>query len=269
MTIAMTNNLLAIAIIPLVFCTMLSALSWLQHKYQPDAELVRKLFHLGMGVFALSFPLLLTALWQAWLLCGLTLGLLLALRRVEPLRQRFGAVLGNVQRCSHGELYFALGVTALFCLARHSLLLYSVPLLILTFADAAAALVGQRFGRHRYRSLACAKSLEGSAAFFTCAALSTAGLLVLVAALPVTHAVLIAVALALILTVVEALAWRGLDNLFLPLSAYWLLNQLLYRTTEELLALLLLAIWFVTPLLIIGRELNYDATHSHPRPNAA
>ena len=202
-------------------------------------------------------------------MCGLTLGVLLALRRVEPLRLRFGAVLGNVTRCSHGEMYFALGVTALFCMARHSLLLYSVPLLILTFADAMAALVGQRFGRHRYRSLACAKSLEGSAAFFICAACSTAGLLVLIAALPVPHAVLIAVALALVLTVVEALAWRGLDNLFLPLSAYWLLNQLLYRTTEEMLALVLLAIWFVTSLLLILKELNYGATHSHPRPNAA
>ena len=212
---------------------MLSALSWWQHRYQPNAELVRKLFHLGMGVFALSFPLLLTALWQALLLCGVTLGLLLALRRVEPLRRCFGAVLGNVQRCSHGELYFALGVTALFCVARHSLLLYSVPLLILTLADAAAALVGQHLGRHRYRGLACAKSLEGSAAFFTCAAFSTASLLILVAALPMPHAVLIAMVMALVLTMVEALAWRGLDNLLLPLSAYWWLNQLLYRTPAE------------------------------------
>ncbi len=248
---------------------MLSALSWLQRKYQPDAELVRKLFHLGMGVFALSFPLLLTALWQAWLLCGVTLCLLFAVRRIGRLRQSFGAVLGNVQRCSHGEMYFALGVTALFCLTRHSLLLYSVPLLILTLADTAAALVGQRLGRHRYRGLMGEKSLEGSVAFFICAALSTYTLLVLVAALPTSFALLIAVALALVLTVVEALAWRGLDNLFIPLTAYWLLNHLLYRTTEEVLALVLLAIWFVTSLLMIGRELNYGATHSRPRRNAA
>ncbi len=248
---------------------MLSALSWLQRTYQPDAELVRKLFHIGMGVFALSFPLLLTELWQAWLLCGLTVGLLLALRCVEPLRRRFGAVLGNVPRCSHGELYFALGVTGLFCMARHSLLLYCGPLLILTFADAAAALVGQRFGRHPYRSLTCAKSLEGSIAFFTCSAFTTATLLVLVAALPVSHAVLIAVVAALLLTIVEALAWRGLDNLFLPLSAFWLFDHLLYRTTEELLVVLLLAIWSVTPLFIIGRELNYGPTSSHPERHAA
>ncbi len=247
-------------------------LRWLQiwqRRAQPDAELVRKLLHIGMGVFALSFPLLFTTVWQAVVLCGASVGLLWAIRRVTWLSQRFGAVLGNVRRRSHGELYFGVGVTMLFCLARHSMLLYVIPLLILTFADAAAALVGKQFGRHRFVSFGSAKSLEGSLAFFSVTTVTTAVLLVLIAAMSVTHALLIALVLALGLTLLEACAGRGLDNLLLPFGAYGLLDHLLYRTTAEMLALLLLAFWLVASLMIVWKDLQYGSTYSYRNSNAA
>jgi phytol kinase len=247
-------------------------LSWLriwQRRCQPDAELVRKLLHIGMGVFALSFPLLFTAAWQAVLLCGASVGLLWAIRRVTWLNQRFGAVLGNVRRRSHGEMYFALGITALFCLARHSILLYTAPLLILTFADAVAALVGKQFGRHRFVSVGSTKSLEGSFAFFSVTIITTLSLLVFVAALPLAHALLMAMVLALGLTLLEACAGRGVDNLLLPLGAYGLLDHLFYRTTNEVLALLLLAFWLAVLLMIVLKGLQHGTTYSYRNSNAA
>jgi phytol kinase len=257
-------------IVLIVFCGMLGSLSIYQRKCEPDAEAVRKLLHIGMGVFALSFPLLITARWQALVLCGATMLLLLAVRTMPLLQRRFGAVLGSVQRRSHGELYFVLGVTTLFCLARHSILLYAIPLLILTFADAAAALIGARFGRHRYRSIAGEKSLEGSGAFFVSAFVATFLLLVFVAALQAPFAALLALALALPLTLVEAVSWRGLDNLLLPMSAYFLLQRLLYFTTEEVSAIVLLAMMILAALLLHWREGNSDAAlHSSTRHNAA
>lgn len=226
---------------------------------------MRKMLHLGMGVFALSFPWLFTTVGPAVVLCAASVGLLWSIRRVAWLQQRFGSVLGNVQRCSHGEMYFALGVTALFCLARHSLLLYALPLLILTFADAAAALIGGRFGAHPFRVMGGPKSLEGSLAFFTVAGVTTFVGLAWIAALTIWHALLLAGLLALWLTFIEAGAGRGLDNLFLPLGAFWLLDFLLYRTAEEVTGLLLLTLWAVVSLFIIGRELFYDST---ARPTA-
>jgi phytol kinase len=247
-------------------------LGWLriwQRRCQPDAELVRKLLHIGMGLFALSFPMLFTTVWQALVLCGASIGLLWAIRRVTWLQQRFGAVLSNVRRCSHGEMYFALGVTILFCFARHSMLLYAIPLLILTFADAAAALIGKQFGRHRLVSFGSTKSVEGSLAFFGVTTITTLILLIIVAALSVTHALLIALVLAMGLTLLEACAGRGLDNLLLPIGAYGLLDYLLYRTTTEVLALLLLAFWVVALLTIVWKELQHGSTYSYRNSRAA
>lgn len=248
---------------------MLNLLRLWQRRSQPDAELVRKLLHIGMGAFALTFPFLFSTAWQAIVLCAASVGLLFAIRRVAWLQQRFGSVLGNVQRCSHGELYFALGITALFCLARHSLLLYTIPMLILTFADAAAALIGKHFGKHRFSSFGSTKSVEGSLIFCAVTAIATFSLLILVAALSLPHAMLIALFLALCLTLLEAVAGRGLDNLLLPIGAYWLLDQLLYRTTLEIAALLLLAVWLSGSLMIVWKELQYDSNYSYRNSNAA
>lgn len=248
---------------------MLSLLRLWQRRAQPDAELVRKLLHIGMGVFALSFPLLFTTVWQAAVLCVLSLGMLVALQRVTWLRQRFGTVLGEVRRCSQGELYFVLGLTTLFCLARHSLLLYVIPLLILTLADAAAALVGRHYGRHRFATLGGAKSVEGALACFAVTTMTTYSVLVWIAAMSGMRALLIALVLAFGVTFVEACAGRGFDNLLLPVGAYWMLEYLLYRTTMEVLTLLLLALWIVVSLTIVGKELQYGSTYSYRNSNAA
>jgi phytol kinase len=256
-------------VVLVVLSALLSLLRQWQRRAQPDAELVRKLLHIGMGVFALSFPFLFTSVWQAIVLCAASVGLLCAIRRVHWLQQQFGSVLGDVRRGSHGEIYFALGITALFCFARHSLLLYALPLLILTFADAAAALVGKHFGRHRVVSFGSSKSIEGSLSFWVVTAATTFSILVLLAALPIAHALLIAVALALCLTLLEAVAGRGLDNALLPVAAYGWLEFLLYRTAIEVAALLLLAAWFIGSILIVWKEMHDDATYSYRNSNAA
>lgn len=248
---------------------MLSGLRLWQQRTQPEAELVRKILHMGMGVFAWSFPLLFTSVWQAFVMCAVSIGVLWAVRRVTWLRTRFGVVLGSVQRCSYGEMYFALGVTALFCFARHSLLLYAVPLLVLTFADAAAALTGKYWGRHRFAAFGSIKSVEGSLGFFAVTIATTLILLVVIAALPFLHALLVAAAFALCLTLLEAIAGHGLDNLLLPVGAYWLLDQLLYRTPVEIGSLLLLVVWLIGSLIIVRKELHYDTTYSYRNSNTA
>jgi phytol kinase len=81
----------------------------------------------------------------------------------------------------------------------------------LAFADAAAALVGRRFGRHGYAVGHARKSLEGSCAFFAVAAL-------LCALLPGGGNVFAVGVFALATTLAEALAGDGLDNAAIPLA---------------------------------------------------
>ena len=240
---------------------MLSVLRAVQRRFNPDPELIRKLFHVGMGLFALAFPLLIPNQITALILCVGTVALLIALRRVSILRKHFGAVLGSVTRNSYGEIYFALGVTAVFCWANDGMLLYVIPLLVLTFADTAAALIGVNFGKHHFCIIESPKSIEGCLAFLTVAAAFIYVPLVIVAAMDSSLAMLLAMALGLILTVVEALSWRGLDNLLIPIAGWFFLKDFLYRTNEELFAIVVLTILLVSAF-VLGQGRNYAENNS-------
>lgn len=240
----MLNPLFGMTIVLIVFCTLLIMLRTWQRKYRPDPEWVRKLFHIGMGLFTLALPWLFAEAWPVWVMCGVTVGWLLVMRVSTRLQQTFGAVLGDVARCSHGEFYFSLGVATLFTLSRNDRVAYCIAILLLTFADAAAALVGKRLGAHRYQSLAGQKSLEGSCAFLIVAVLCIAAPLLIGTVLPLATTLLLSLTLALPLTLLEALAGRGLDNLLLPLASYGLFAALRMCTTEEL------SLWLMCVLLI-------------------
>lgn len=232
------NSLIGMTIVLIVFCTLLTTLRAWQRKANPDPELVRKLFHLGMGIFTLSLPWLFASVWPVMVMCSVTVTLLLAIRHSPPLQRKFGAVLSNVARCSHGELYFSLGVATLFVWAKNDRLFYLMAILLLTFADAAAALVGKRFGAHPYSTLGGRKSVEGSLAFLTVAVVCIYAPLALTPNVDAAAGLLLALAVALLLTILEALATRGLDNLVLPLAAYALLRNLQSWTSDELNTLL-------------------------------
>ena len=115
----------------------------------------------------------------------------------------------------------------MFVLSDGRTLLYVVPILVLTFADAAAALVGVAFGRLRYSTVGGSKSLEGSAAFLGVAFLC-AGMSLLASGDHGYHeAFAIAVALAFATTILEAVASKGLDNLLVPAGAFLVLHAAL------------------------------------------
>jgi phytol kinase len=182
-------------------------------------EPARKLVHVGMGTVCLAFPWLFESAWPAWVLAALAIGMLVALRTWRVLRRTVGGVLHEVERASWGELYFPLAVATVFTLAAGDWVKFFVPVALLTFADAAGALVGERWGRRHYVTLEGRKSLEGS--------LAVAGVAWLVTTLPLAlagrgaaEAVAIGAAVGAFAAIVEAISWRGLDNLFLPLAAY-------------------------------------------------
>ena len=158
------------------------------------------------------------------------------LKRAGVLGCGFGDVIHGVGRESLGEVYFPLATGVLFVLAEGNPLLFCLPVLILALADAAAALVGRRYGRTRYATLEGRKSVEGSLACFAVACLSTDLVLRLWAGTGRTESLLVALVLGLQVTLLEAIAWRGLDNLFIPVGAFLLLKTLLTLDMAWLLA---------------------------------
>jgi phytol kinase len=227
----MSHPLVSVMVVLSILCTMLGVLSLYRRLGAVHPELLRKCLHVTMGAVTLWFPLLFDELWPVLLLAGVSVVLLASLRLVPALQTSVGQVLHSVGRFSLGEFSFVLAVVLLWAFFVNGqaepplrrLLLYLIPLLVLTIADAAAALVGVYLGRCQYPTLAGTRSLEGSIAFFFSALLCTHVPLVLVASAGWDQALVLAVFVAALVTMCEAFAWGGLDNLLLPLLAYRLL----------------------------------------------
>ena len=183
-------------------------------------ELVRKLLHVGIGLIALSFPILFRDAWPVFAVVGTALLILGAVRNSTFLRRRLGGILDGVTRTSWGDVYFLVAVAILFVLSGGDALLFGVPILVLTFADSAAALVGVRYGRTRYAIAYSNKSVEGSVAFFVVAFLCAQIPILLLGDGSPAAALAAAGALACVTTVTEALCFDGLDNLLVPLAAF-------------------------------------------------
>lgn len=181
-------------------------------------EAWRKAFHLS----TLALPVWMVLSPPSWRLGGLVFALVFFLAvdclrlRWEPFRRLFHLRLGNSLRDAENR-----GLTSSHYLTFAACVLaWSMPerigaaaLAMQIVGDAAAALVGRRFGRVRLGS----KSLEGSAACFVgCLA---AGAVFL----PSSPLALVAGALAA--TVVEALPLRVDDNLSVPLVAALVLRS--------------------------------------------
>lgn len=205
------------------------ALRLYQRRCLPPPERVRKLFHVTAGVLGLGLPWVFQAVWPVALLGGTVLVALLIVRRSAELRRGIGSVIHAIERRSVGDVCFPLGVCTVFALAGSDRLRFAIPILTLTLADPAAAVVGLRYGRHRYRVAGSDKSVEGSAAFFVvafaCAAVPLVGA---GGELPSFTAVAV---FAFALTVVEALAPYGLDNVLIPVAGVLAFDRWLIGTT--------------------------------------
>jgi phytol kinase len=217
------SDLLAVAAVIFAAVVLLSLLG-LCKPFVNGSEGLRKLAHLGTGGLAFLFPWLFSSLPPVLLVCGLALLLLIAVSSIPSVRSRLGGSLYAVERRSRGEFYFPISVALLFALAHGDKLLYLIPLLVLTFADAVASVLGTVYGKVAYEGIGGTKSLEGSVAFFTVAFFAVHVPLLLFTELSRPQSLLVALDIALVVTLLEAVAWRGQDNIIIPLGVFLLLH---------------------------------------------
>jgi phytol kinase len=229
-----------------------------------DAELSRKLIHISLGLYCLTFPFVFSHTWEVAVTCALAVAMFMLARGM--MRDSLGAGLHAVQRTSYGELLFAVSVALLFWLkdGHHIALvndrqpamgasLYIVPILILTLCDAASALVGTRYGRRLFQVEEGSKSVEGVVVFVVTAWLVSLMAFLLLTDIGRGEVILLAFITAAFAALLEAASWRGLDNLFIPLGLYFLLANLMHFGVPGLAIragiffLALLAIIWLTP----------------------
>lgn len=218
--------MIAQSVIAIASVIALFALAWairrIADRFLLSAESQRKAVHVGVGIHAMTLPLLLTR--DGFLIFAvLAAAALLVLRIPGIASDGIGASLHSVQRRSWGDFLFLVAVSLLFVLTPGNPALYTLPIAVLTLSDAAAALIGTEYGKLRFGGDDRIKSVEGSATFFVVTWITCVIILLLETEIPRQNVLLLATLVGAFATYVEAASWRGLDNLFVPVGIYVLL----------------------------------------------
>jgi phytol kinase len=220
---------LGILLVMATFAALFGVFSLIAPMLAP--EVLRKGLHISMGLTTLSFPWLFDSGWPVILVVLVCSAAFIALHARLPLLNRLGQALSRIERVSFGEFCFVAATGIIFFLAADDPVLYCIPLLLLTLADAAAALVGTAYGRHRYRTMWDYKTIEGSAAFFVVGFLCIAVPLAWFTRATLFDAIAVAVLVAFAATILEAAIGGGFDNLFVPLGTFAAIKAT--RLTEQ------------------------------------
>jgi phytol kinase len=245
--------LAAVAAFLIAFLLLLAAVIVHRRVWSPHPEITRKMVHAGSGLLTLSFPFLFREMWPVLLLTAASAIVIAALKFTPAVQRRLGRVVDDVDRSTLGELYFPAAVAIVFWLARgQSPLLFCIPMLVLTLADATGALIGLRYGLSRFTG--GHKTLEGSLAFALVAFFCVHVPLLLWSETGRLETLLIAATLALLVMLLEGTAWQGLDNLFLPIGGYFLLHAYLPLTAAELAPRFVVTVGLVLAVLVSRRS---------------
>lgn len=222
----MMNPWVGILLVSAILVGSMMALKCYSGRCNVAPELLRKCLHMGMGIVTLGFPWLFSTVWPVAVLALVSVLWLWSVQWCRPLQQYAGGVTDGVLRHTCGELYFPVAIALVFWWSQGNVLLYVIPVLVLTFADALAAVVGLRHGTHRYQIGQSTKSWEGSATFF-CIALCAVFFSLMLTGTSVGKALFIAITTALPVTFIEAVSHSGWDNLSVPLSTLALLAAMM------------------------------------------
>ena len=191
---------------------LIAVLAFLRRVTRISGEVSRKAVHIGMGCITVTFPWMFEKSGPVGLLALIAGGVIASLSLVPSLN----SVLKDVGRKTLGEIYFPISVAFAFHYSGGDPVLYCPPILMLTFGDALAALVGNRYGRQMFTTHDGKKSWEGSVAFVIATFVTTAVSLVILTDYSLIKISLIAMLLGTIGFMIEGFAWKGLDNLFVP-----------------------------------------------------
>jgi dolichol kinase len=185
---------------------------------QPSAELSRKLVHFMGGLLVLAFPWIFDSRWTVIGLVLVFAFLIWGTEKVGLLKSIHG-----VARKTEGGLFYPLAVALLFIVAYDNPPFYLASALALIVSDAAAAILGTRYGTKTYSVEEDRRSLEGSISFFVITLLVVHLPLLLMTDTDRGVTVILAVLISLIVTLLEGVSLRGSDNLIVPMATFYLL----------------------------------------------
>lgn len=222
-----------------------------RHAMNPPVEWTRKFIHFFCGIVISCFPWIFQNNWPVVLLCS-GIGAAMLIARIYS----WPKSIYDIERKSFGDFYYLFSVVILFMISHDQPLYYFIAMLILTISDTLAAVLGSTYSRLSYIVEEHYKSLEGSVIFFLSTFLIVHFPLLLFTNLQRLECVLIAIQVALIVTFFEAICLNGIDNLIVPVAAYYLLGKFSSISNEEMIMLISIQIILIGIINLIVLKMN-------------
>ena len=190
-----------------------------------DPEVSRKIVHIGSG------NVILLAWWlkiPAWvgIGAGIVAGAIALISYLIPILPS----INSVGRQSWGTFFYAVSISVLIAwfwsvqLPQYA----ALGILVMTWGDGLAAVIGQRFGKHTYQIWGMQKSWEGSFTMFL-VSFAVSSLILLAVQGNVWPTLGVSVVVGLVATTLESFSKFGMDNLTVPIGTAaiaFFLNQL-------------------------------------------
>ncbi|OBQ31142.1 MAG: phosphatidate cytidylyltransferase [Aphanizomenon flos-aquae MDT14a] len=210
-----------------VWVGLIIFIAWVVYRFtDSEAEIIRKIVHIGMG------NVILIAWWldiPAYV--GITASVFASI--ITLLSYKFPILPGinSVGRQSLGTFFYAVSIGVLMGIFwyLHQPQYAVLGIMIMAWGDGLAALIGKRFGKHKYIVFGSQKSWEGSltvtlSSYFICVTL------LFIVQGNIWQTWIISLIVALIATILEAFSFLGIDNLTVPIGSAtcaYLLTQIL------------------------------------------
>lgn len=217
---------LHVGIIALALGAIVLLAETLHRRVSKNTELARKVVHIGSG------NVILFAWWlqiPAWI--GIAASIIASIIALLSYYIPFLPGINSVGRKSLGTFFYAIsiGILIAWFWPIQQFQYAAIGILVMTWGDGLAGLIGQNFGKHPYEIWGIKKSWEGSLTMALTSYVVSSSILFAVQG-NVWQTWLIPVAIALFATGLEAFSKLGIDNLTVPLGSAALaffLNQIL------------------------------------------
>lgn len=217
----MTNTLGFILCLAYIL-TIIGVAELLRRRRGYDSGFTRKVIHIGVGMMIWLVPFLFTTPWPFVVACVMFM-------IINLIDWRYGLI-GSMQsrhRSNLGTVYFPLAAAVVALIFWDAPPLMVAALMPLTWGDGIAPVIGAAYGRRVYRVHTSTRTVEGSAGFFVAGFVFTWLALWVMPGTPEISpvgAILPALVIMAVTTVIEAFSIWGLDNLTVTAAAIIILS---------------------------------------------
>jgi phytol kinase len=216
------NNTLGFILCLVYVFSIIGLAELLRRRRGYGSGFTRKVIHIGVGMMSWFLHLLFTSPWPFVAACGAFMVI-----NLLDWRYDFFKAMKSSSRSNLGTVYFPLAAAVVALIFWDQPPLMVAALMPLTWGDGIAPVIGAAWGKRLYRIHTSTRSLEGSAGFFVAGFVFTWLALWVMPGLPDISpgaAVLPALVIMAVTTLIEAVSIWGLDNLTITAAAILILS---------------------------------------------